>query len=148
MSQFDDQTDFEILDLLYEELDEAEAQALKKKLEQDPLATSRMHGWAAVRALSRHVVQDEPELSDHYAILRAARNRVAVEAPRSWWQRLSHWAQVPAIAGLVLVVLSGGLLYSLTGQISDEVTSTINEEKQPIKESASRPEGNEAPCSN
>ena len=35
MSQFDDQTDFEILDLLYEELDEAGA-TLKKKLEQDP----------------------------------------------------------------------------------------------------------------
>ena len=38
------------------------------------------------KALSRHIVQDEPELSDHYAILRAARNRVAVETPMAWWR--------------------------------------------------------------
>ena len=125
MSQFDDQKDFEILDLLYGEMDEAEAESIRQKLESDPDAVERMHGWAAVRALSRHVVNEEPELSDHYAILRQARNRVSEPEPARWWHRLANLAQVPALAGLVLIVFSGGLLYSLTGQVSDESTPPL-----------------------
>ena len=38
----------------------------------------------------------------------------------------------------------GGLLYSLTGQLSDEVMSPRHEEKPTIEEFASQPEGKAA----
>ena len=120
MSERDENLDFEMLELLYDEVDEAKAAEIRAKLLQNPEAEAKYESWQSVRQMSAQLDVEEPDLRVHYHLLRAAKE--AHEVPKyPWWLKaLKGLGNVPAVAGLAVVVVSAGLLYHLTGELHEE----------------------------
>ncbi|MCA9547544.1 MAG: hypothetical protein KC613_24235, partial [Myxococcales bacterium] len=106
-----DRLEERLLSLLYGELTEGEAAAVRAELEADPKAAARFAEWQSLHAQFQSLPEPEPDPQVHYDILREARKAVMVEtAPRGFWGWLERLSATPALAGIGLLAAAAGLV--------------------------------------
>lgn len=105
-----------LLALLYDELPPGEAEALRRTLAaESPESLERLAEWQAIREVVAELPELEPDPQMHYDIIREARRAVDTEAkPSRLWAWLEQLTLMPALAGLLLVVLAAGLTVRLS----------------------------------
>jgi hypothetical protein len=97
-----EQLEERLLDLLYGELPDAEAEALRTRVAAHPDLAARLAGWEKVRVVAAQLPDLEPDPQLHYDLVRAA--RAAAEAQPTVFERWFGWLSQPALASAVTVV--------------------------------------------
>jgi len=116
-----------LLALLYDELPPGEADALREKLAaESPESLDRLMQWQAIRNVVAELPELEPDPQIHYDIIREARRAVdTAEKPSRLWAWLEQLTLMPALAGLLLVVLAAGLTLRLTTDLEQADDSAL-----------------------
>ncbi|MEE2786599.1 MAG: tetratricopeptide repeat protein [Myxococcota bacterium] len=120
MSERDENLDFELLDLLYDEVDDEEAARIQARLAHDPEAKARYESWRAVRQMSTQLESEAPDLKIHYELLRAAKRAHERPIPSGWMSWISRLSQMPVFAAFAVFIVSAGLLYTFTDDLKTE----------------------------
>lgn len=125
-----------LLALLYDELPPEEAAAARETLAAEaPESLERLAEWRAIRDVVADLPELEPDPQIHYDVIREARRAVEdVEKPSRLWLWLEQLTLMPALAGLLLVVLAAGLTLRLSTdmeQAPDEALPGLAERSAP-----------------
>ena len=140
MSNHSSDQDLKLLDLLYDELEDQEAEQLREALESDPQLRETLHAWASIQAMTRHLEEFEPDPQTHYDILREARLSEAESSSvrMGFWDRMASVFSAPAFAVLAVAVFAGALFNLMTDEIHEDASiETASEESRTPSETLS-----------
>lgn len=138
-----------LLALLYDELPPEEAAAARERLAAEaPESLDRLAEWRAIRDVVADLPELEPDPQIHYDVIREARRAVEdAEKPSRLWLWLEQLTLMPALAGLLLVVLAAGLTLRLSTdmeQAPDEALPGLVERSAPAATKDAPPVGSKA----
>ncbi len=139
MSDSKKDMEYRLLDLLYRELDEDEAEVVRRELDVDAELKATFEAWRQVQDVMDELPLEDPDPAVHYKILRVARQQASSAQQPGFFERFFVLLQNPAFAAFGLFIIGGAVFSVFKDNLQEGDGAAIVGQIQPAAKPAAKP---------